>query len=206
MQSHQRGFSLIELMVVVFIIAMVAAGVSQVMQPQGSSSKRINQQGDRLFAQMQFALDDALVHYRPLGIAFPHNGDDGDDGDGDYKSSYQDYPGLPRQYAWYRYDGEDWTLTEKPLGSHNLSEELIWSIEVEEVSVEEALDSLLREEEEPIKPIVVFHPSGEVTEFDLVIALSDKGLSDNPEAVNQRYKIALNDRGQLTRLAVGEAE
>lgn len=190
-QTHCKGFSLIELMVVLFIIAIIVGGVSQVIRPQGSLTKRINQQGESLFAQMQFALDDALVRHQALGIVLQQNDSDS---------------GFSREYAWYRHDGENWILTGKPLGQQSLPEELMWSIEVEEVSVEESLDALLEEEDGRVRPVIIFSPDGEVTDFSMVIYPSDQTLLDNPEAVDQRYRITLNERGELAGLAVGESE
>ncbi|MFT7224330.1 MAG: prepilin-type N-terminal cleavage/methylation domain-containing protein [Cellvibrionaceae bacterium] len=187
---HASGFSLIELLVVLLIIAMLASGISQVVNPLGSTAKRINRQGDQLWAQMQFALDDALVRYRALGIAV----------EGD-----EENPQSIEKYRWVRYDGEKWLGTDLPLGGHRLDEGLTWSIEIEAVPLEAALDDLLASDEDTIKPVIVFYPSGEVTDFSLILKLSDEMLQIAPDAGNERYQLTLNERGQLARYTVGES-
>lgn len=193
-----QGFSLIELLVVMLIVATLAAGVAINIDPLGSSAQQINQQGDRLFAQMNYALDEALISNRALGLVIQPAEDE-------LESS--------TQYSWYRFSGIDketrkkqWLKTEPPLGDHQLDEHLIWDIAVEEISVEDSLDQLLSEEEEEIRPIIAFYPSGEVTAFSLSISLSEAALQDDPEAVNERYNIALNERGELARYPVGVAD
>ena len=180
------------------IVAMIAAGVSLAINPTGSSAKQINQQGDRLFAQMQYALDEALISNKALGIDIEQG---------------EDQLGFSTTYSWLQFDGVDpktnvrrWPKTQSPLGQHQLSENLAWQIEIEEASLEDSLDELLAEDEEDIQPEIVFSPSGEVTPFSMVISLSEQALQEDPEALNERYKIVLNERGELARFQVGEVE
>lgn len=179
------------------LIAVVAASVSLAINPLGSSAKQINQQGEQLFAQMQFALDDALVRNKALGIAIEESED----------------PDQPIQYYWMRYQGIDkdtnqieWIKAEAPLGDIELKEGLEFSFEIEEESLEESLDSLLQEDDQKISPSVVFSPDGEVTEFVVMITLNQESLELKPEAIGERYKILLDERGQLTRYEVGQEE
>jgi prepilin-type N-terminal cleavage/methylation domain-containing protein len=197
--GNASGFSLIELLVVVVIIAVIASGVSLAINLTGSSAKQINQQGDRLFAQMLFALDDALVRQKPLGIVI--------------EQSDEDIENDIYRYGWYRFNGIDsetgnkiWLKTDEPLGQHKLREDLAWEIEVEDESLEASLDQLLEEDEEEIKPIIVFYSTGEVSDFSVIIGLTETALEDDPEAINERFKIALDERGQLIRYYVGEVE
>ena len=194
----QGGFSLIELLVVLFIIATLAAGVSLAINPEGSSAQQINQQGDRLFAQMNYALDEALISHRALGIVIDQEPDD-------LQAS--------TKYSWYRFAGIDkdtrkkqWVPTEAPLGGHQLSQSLVWEVDIEDVSLEERLDELLSEDKEEIRPVIAFYPSGEVTAFSIRISLSESALESDPEARNEYYKIALSERGELSRYPVGEVD
>ncbi len=195
---YHTGFSLIELLVVMLIVAVIAAGVSLAVNPRGSSAKQINLQGERLFAQMLYAFDEALVRNQAVGLAIEQDENDLQ---------------VSREYAWKRDGGVDrdtkdrhWLKTENPLGNHELAEEFAWAIEIEEVSLEENLDQLLNEDDDEIDPRIIFYPSGEVSEFSITITLSEEALQDDPEAINERYKITLNERGELTRYRVGVEE
>ncbi len=192
---RQDGFTLFELLVVLTIAAVIFSGVALVVSGD-SSAKRINRQGDILFAQMNFAMDEALVLNHGLGIVL----------EPDPQSDES------RRYSWRRVDGINeetgkviWASTEAPLGRHKLDEFLSWSFDVEGLSAEETLDQLLQDDSEP-RPIVVFYPSGEITAFNVEITLSADALDRNPEAVDERYKITLDKRGRLTRYVVGESE
>jgi general secretion pathway protein H len=184
------GFSLIELLVVMVIIAVIAAGVSLAINPNGSSTKQINKQGDQLFAQMQYALDDALIRHSALGIVIEKDDDQID---------------FSRRYSWHRYNGDEWQKATEPLaGKYELAPSLVWEIEVEGNSLADQLDDLL--EDKKIRPDIVFYPSGEVTEFAITFTLSDVALAAEPEAIDKRYKIALNTRGEVARYPVGVEE
>lgn len=189
--TASRGFSLIELMVVVLILAFAAAGVRTIINPNGSLSKQMNQQGETLFAQMQFALDEALFTLNPLGLVIKQDPETGL---------------MSTQYQWYSYNGDEWVERKKTLVGGELDKAFAWQVNVEEEPLEETLDDLLEEDEDTIKPQIAFYPSGEVTPFDIEIGLSEELLLDNPSGGQMRYKIAVNERGALQRFLVGEDE
>ena len=189
--TASRGFSLIELMVVVLILAFAAAGVRTIINPNGSLSKQMNQQGETLFAQMQFALDEALFTLNPLGLVIKQDPETGL---------------MSTQYQWYSYNGDEWVERKKTLVGGELDKAFAWQVNVEEEPLEETLDDLLEEDEDTIKPQIAFYPSGEVTPFDIEIGLSEELLFDNPNGGQMRYKIAVNERGALQRFLVGEDE
>lgn len=189
--SSVKGFSLIELMVVVLILAFAAAGVRTVFDPNGSLSKQMNQQGDQLYAQMQYALDEALFTLNPLGLVINQDPETGL---------------LTTEYEWYSHNGDTWVKREKPLAGGELKESFTWQINIEDEPLEESLDDLLEQEEEELKPQIAFYPSGEVTPFEIEIGPSEELLFDNPDANGLRYKIAVNERGALVRFLVGEEE
>ena len=189
--SNQKGFSLIELMVVLVIVAFAAAGIRQVVNPNGSIEKQINTQGDQLFAQMQFALDEALFTLNPLGLVIDEDSETGL---------------MGREYAWYSHNGDKWVQREKPLAGGKLEDTFAWQVVIEDEPLEESLDDLLENDEEEIEPHIAFYPSGEVTPFDIEIGLSDTALLELPDASGLRYKIAINERGALVRFVAGEEE
>lgn len=198
-RQYQRGFSLIELLVVMLIIAVMAAGVSLTVSPQGSTAKQINQAGEKLFAQMNYALDEALVRNAAVGLDIEQS-----ENDVDFSTSYR-----WKRHSSYDNDTGDpiFTAMEAPLGEHALPENLIWEIIIEdEGSLAESLDDLLNEDEDNPVPELIFEPSGETTGFSIVISLSEDALEDNPGAIDERYRILLNERGQLVRYKVGESE
>lgn len=206
-----KGFSLIELLVVMAIVAFITAGVSLVNS--SSSAKQINKQGDNLYAQMQYALDEAVMTNTAVGLLVDQKEDDA---------------GLSKKYIWQRYKGvsiearqqsqvsdegpvsvdAEWeNITGGYIGKGELPENLAWNITFgeDEESLEDSLDRLF-DDEDVRSPDVIFSASGEVSEFSIVITLSEDELKDNPDAINERYKITINDRGQLARYPVGIAE
>lgn len=202
MSKHcQYGFSLIELLVVMLLISILAVGVTLAINPTGSTEKQLNTAGERLFAQMLFAQDEALMRDQASGIVFNRTDSELD---------------LARDYEWQRYsftedDGDnkksarEWIKTIEPLGKHAIDTKFMWSIEIEDISIEENLDRLLNEDDEP-KPLVVFYPSGEISEFVITLVWSDEILKDNTDIASQRYKITFDERGELLRYRIDELE
>lgn len=194
------GFSLIELLVVMLLISVIAVGVTLAINPTGSSEKQLNAAGEKLFAQMLYAQDEALVRDEASGIVFNQSQFDLD---------------ISNNYEWRRYtfagnegageDSRQWAPTVDPLGAQLIDEKFTWSIEVEDVSVEENLDRLLSEDDEP-QPLIVFYPSGEISEFILTIVWSDESLKADRDISDQRYQITVDERGELLRFRVGELD
>lgn len=206
MNKHD-GFSLIELLIVMLLIGIFAVGVTLAINPTGSSEKQLNAIGEKLFAQMLYAQDEALVRDEAAGIVFNQSEFDLD---------------IANDYEWRRYSFSDaqntaqndqrldensrrWLQTSDPLGAQSIDEKFTWSIEVEDISVEENLDSLLNEDNEP-QPLIVFYPSGEITEFALTIVWSDESLKVDRDISDQRYRITVDERGELLRFRVGELD
>lgn len=206
-----NGFSLIELLVVMAIVAFITAGVSLVNS--SSSAKQINKQGDHLFAQMQYALDEAVMTNTAIGLLVEQQEDDAE---------------LSRQYVWQRYKGisirsrqqqnadqdedavveeSEWENIKSYISKGELPESLSWDIVLgeEEESLEDGLDRLL-DDDELRPPDIIFSSSGEVSDFSIVITLSEDELKDDPDAIDERYKITIDERGQLSRYQVGVEE
>jgi type II secretion system protein H len=201
--SKQRlhGFSLIELLVVMLLVSIFAVGVSLAVNPAGSTEKQLNAAGEKLFAQMLFAQDDALVRDQASGIVF------------NLSNSKIDFD---NDYQWQRYsfssealdnkkNFREWIKTNKPLGTHTIDKKFTWSVEVEDISIEENLDRLLNETEVP-EPSVVFYPSGEISEFVIILSWTDELLKKSADLASQRYKITIDEAGELSRYRVGELD
>jgi type II secretion system protein H len=201
--SKQRlhGFSLIELLVVMLLVSIFAVGVSLAVNPAGSTEKQLNAAGEKLFAQMLFAQDDALVRDQASGIVF------------NLSNSKIDFD---NDYQWQRYsfssealdnkkNFREWIKTNKPLGAHTIDKKFTWSVEVEDISIEENLDRLLNETEVP-EPSVVFYPSGEISEFVIILSWTDELLKKSADLASQRYKITIDEAGELSRYRVGELD
>ena len=75
----------------------------------------------------------------------------------------------------------------------------------QDISIEENLDRLLNADDVP-EPLVVFYPSGEISEFEITLVWSDESLEDNDDIANQRYKITVDERGELLRYRIDELE
>ena len=183
------GFSLIELMVVILILAFAASGIRTVFDPSGSLSKQMNEQGEAIYAQMQYALDEALFTLNPLGLVIDQDAETGL---------------LATAYKWYAHNGDSWVEREKPLTGGELKDNFTWEIFIEDEPLEESLDDLLEQDEETLKPQIAFYPSGEVTPFEIEISPTEAFLLENPDANGLRYKIAVNERGAVVRFLAGE--
>jgi len=206
MNKHD-GFSLIELLVVMLLISIFAVGVTLAVNPTGSSEKQLNAVGEKLFAQMLFAQDEALVRDEASGIVFNQSEFDLDISN-DYEWRRYSFPDAQRAAQNDQRSDEDirrWIQTTDPLGAQSIDEKFTWSVQVEDISVEENLDSLLNEDDEP-QPLIVFYPSGEVSEFALTIVWSDESLKDEQDISEQRYRITVDERGELLRFRVGELD
>lgn len=194
---RRQGFTLIELLVVMVIIAVLAAGVALTINFRGSSAQQINDVGEKLFAQMNYALDEALVSNTVIGMDFQQD---------------KDNPEVSKGYLWKRHEGFDeiglpkFADMAQPLaGRHELPEGLAWGDR--EIDGADDLDKLLLgDDEEQEIPELLFYPSGEITEFSVTITLSEEALADDPEAIDEYYKIVLDERGELTRYRVGEEQ
>ncbi len=206
MNKH-HGFSLIELLVVMLLISVFAVGVTLAVNPTGSSEKQLNAAGEKLFAQMLYAQDEALVRDEASGIVFEQSESDLDIAN-NYewrRYSFVANQGAGQRTSNSRADSRRWVQTIDPLGAHSVDEKFTWSLEVEEISVEENLDRLLSEDDEP-QPLVVFYPSGEISEFVLTIVWSDESLESDRDIADQRYRITVDERGELLRFRVGELD
>ena len=189
------GFSMIELLVVMLIIAVLAAGVSLVVNPEGSTAKQLNKAGEQLYQQMNYARDEALVLNTSIGLDVVQDEDDLE---------------LAREVVWKRHTGFDdanlpvFGPMEHPLTRYELPDEFQWDIEVDGDALAINLDQLLEGGDDQSIPEILFEGSGDVTPFSITLFPGEALLQDNPDLQRQRYLITINERGELARYRVGE--
>lgn len=173
MGQQQSGFSVIELVVVIAIVAIIASGVGLVSQSVASPQQQLHKAGLKLFAQMQFARDEALMQRRLLGLKI------------------QASPESSATYSWHKYDNQQWLTLEEPLLSTELDEALTLA-----VSVDDSLLQILQEEElnsearsDTIPPAVIFYPNSNISNFEITLALKDNK--------QESFAIFLDNKGSL---------
>jgi len=184
--SRETGFTLFELLIVLVILGFISGGVA-VAVSTSSSGKRIENEGKVLFAQMQFALDEALMRQRIMGLRI----DEEDNTWGAYswhyygKTNYGNKSDSDKK--WQALDGE-------PLSSVSLTEGIEIDATVDNVLLEALLEQSLNElgDEIASPPAIIFYPNGDVSEFTLVLSFVDKSEGE------QVFRIFIDERGQLS--------
>ncbi len=183
-----KGFSIIELMIVLFMIAFIGTGVSISVGAFITPEKRLLEVGQRLFEQMEFARDEALMQQTLLGlrIEIPESDDGG-----------------PITYSWHSYQSKRWVPITNSLPSTTIDEEFVLVANIED----ELLDALLEErlnsveENEELPPAIIFYPNSEISEFSIELYLKEE-RQDKPES----FVISINERGELQHSAMEEVQ
>jgi len=176
MQSHQRGFTLIEMLVVVLIIGVVLSFVSLSINPNGPSD-RLNTEARRLEALVRAAADDALLYGREIGLDITRGG-----------------------YRFLRLGDDGWQPivgTDTPLRPRKLSEGVVLAL----IERDEDQPRLVSgdpededDEEEAVRPEAVFLSSSEIVPFELEIYAND---------VDERFRLTGEANGDLEMERVG---
>lgn len=137
---RQRGFTLLEIMIVVVIIGIVTASVVSVAFGDRKSEK-LQQEASRLKAVINLAQEEAVLESRIYALGIWQKG-----------------------YGFYVPDSEGWALldrrTDKRLGERKLPEEMELEIALEGIGV-------VLEIEPPEKPQIFILSSGEMTAFEI---------------------------------------
>jgi general secretion pathway protein H len=185
MSIRERGFSILELIVVLLILGIVVSAVAISAGSTSSPEKRIERVGKTLFAQMQFALDEALIQQQLIGLRIDTEGD------------------IAAAYSWHSYlrsgqngaNNNTWeALDDDALSNVSLIDELFIDATIDDVILEALSELSLNDESEEIQipPSIIFYPNGDISEFSLTFAFLEKNESD---AV---FRIFFDERGQLS--------
>lgn len=174
--KQERGFTLIELMVVILLSAIASSMVVISIGSIGSDKKQLDSTAKSIIAQMQFAMDEALVNQYFIGL-----------------KTEVDEGGYITAYHWHIYQDEKWQRMEEPLKSQSLPEtvsgQIIMEDQLLEDLMEKSLNSLADENELP--PSIIFYPNYEISDFELTLWLK--------EETEEKITITLDERGELIK-------
>ena len=170
-----KGFSLIELMLVLLMIAFVTAGVSIIIGNTSANEKRLYETGNKLFTLMGLALDEALLQQRTIALTIVS--------DATQLSTYR----------WYYHKHESWHLLTEPLSPLAIPEDIMVTLSVADQQLSTLLENAFHDPdgEELLAAPVLFSPNSEVSEFALELAFKDS-------AEPATYRIYLDQYGQLS--------
>ncbi len=151
--SQSRGFSLIEMLVVMFVIGIMASAVMLSIDIGGSSNSGevLDEKVEKLLILSSLAEDEAVLTGDPIGLVLnpPHEQD-------------------VWQYAWQRYRGGAWVDAGEPFSAESFPQNIELTLEVEGELVD--FPRLIQDQDDaPRLPSIVFYPAGEVTPFLLTI-------------------------------------
>jgi general secretion pathway protein H len=176
--ARARGFTLIELMVVVLIIGLMAAGIVLSVGVTGRDTE-LEKESDRAFALINYVREKAELQTREFGLYC-----------GDHE--YQFVTFDPRKQIWRPVDEDD-ALRARPLPD-GLSLRLV--VEGREIVLkardEKAKAKQTKEEEEKalreFQPHIMIFSNGDLTSFALTLQRDDPA---------RHITIATNDKGEV---------
>lgn len=169
-----RGFSLIELLVVLVMITIMAASVSIAVN-RTSPEKELNTLGFQLFAKMNFAIDESLMQRKLIGLRIVNQ---------EKKSAYY----------WYSFTNNRWQLLNNSLAGVVIPDNIFIERELDSDFTDSLLAQTLNDtsEEKALVPDIVFYPNSDISEFTITIGYRDTSESDHT------FRIMLDKYGQLS--------
>ncbi len=187
------GFSLIELVVILLVMAVVAGSAIINVNSAASEKKHMDEAGKRLFLQMKFASDEALVQQRLLGLRFSVDAVDKDNSDQTMVS-----------YDWLFYEDQRWVPLSEVLSTHRLADYIKMEISADDVLLDTLLEQSLNadvDESDEVNPAVVFYPNSDISDFVLTLSLVEGSTT---ESDSQHFRIFKDQRGQLTHSGLSD--
>ncbi|WP_022939996.1 type II secretion system minor pseudopilin GspH [Psychromonas hadalis] len=167
----QRGFTLLEIMLVLVLIGMASAGVMMTMPNNISNNDNVDWQAQRFSTLLQFAEDEALISGKELALVFNDN---------TYRFAFYDYPSK----KWIALASEQIGKVIELPESINFEYTLIGSVwdeietEDEDVFIDETYLVQIDGDENEVKsfsPQVYIMSSGEVTPFRVLFSENATG-------------------------------
>lgn len=185
---HHRGFTLLEVLIVVMIIAAVSGGMIMALSAGGPESM-LHREAMRFRVAMEMATDRAMLTNEELGLRVTEEG-----------------------YDFVRWQGTEWQQVKnsKPLEPYTIDENIALKLELEGLPWEE--DSLFEsdglfanafeddDDEKAIKPQVFIFSYGEFSDFSLTfswIPLED----EQPQEI-----VVLGQIDEVTLAPLGEVK
>jgi general secretion pathway protein H len=174
MKNH-KGFTLLELMIVLLIASVISGGVAIVVSAVSTPEKQLDEEGLRLFARMNFAIDEALMQRRLMGLQVARES-------------------IPVSYSWLQYENNRWQTVEEPLPTVELPEGIGVDLVIDDELIEALQENTLNndDEDEALIPDIVFYPSSDISEFTLRLTLKDEQHNTHS------FSIYIDERGQLS--------
>lgn len=177
-RARERGFTLIELMVVVLIIGLMAAGIVLSVGVTGRDTE-LEKESDRAFALIKYAREKAELQTREFGLYCAEHG-------------YQFVTFDPRKQIWRPVDEDD-ALRARPLPEGLRLQLVVEGREVvlktpdEKAQAKKSKEELEKEQRE-FQPHIMIFSNGDLTSFALTLE------RDDPV---RHVTIATNDKGEV---------
>jgi len=151
-RASQRGFSLIEILVVVFIVGIIASMASLVISGN-DPAEQLSDSAANMTALMTLASEEATLTGEALGLTL-----------------VPAVLGESWQYHWQRLRDAEWTPALEPFQLRQFTPDIRVSLQVSgqlyDWSQAAGLDN---SKSEQVQPTLVFYPSGEVLPFILTL-------------------------------------